>query len=79
MSTLTDDLRFAEQSGLCVEVYLLNGQQYGPTGVHDVDEENGFASLYQPQYMGDEATRVRIRLDDIESVIVVHDLPWSSG
>jgi hypothetical protein len=38
--TWVDDLRFAEQSGLCVEVTLQSGQQYGPTGVHSVDEEN---------------------------------------
>lgn len=69
-ATWSDDLKFAEQSGVCVEVTLLNGQQYPPTGVHGVDEENGWVSLYQPQYMGDETTRVRIWLGDIASVTV---------
>lgn len=78
MSTWSDDLRFAEQSDLCVEVTMQNGQHYRPTGVHSVDEENGWASLYQPQYMGDETTRVRIWLPDITSVIVT-EIPWSSG
>jgi hypothetical protein len=76
-TTWSDDLRFAEQSGLCVEVTLTNGQQYGPTGVQSVDEENGWAILYQPQYMGDETTTVRIWLPDITSVTVT-DVRWSS-
>jgi hypothetical protein len=74
MSAWSDDLRFAQQTGVCVEVHLLNGQQY-VTGVESVDEENGLASLYHPQHMGDESTRVRIRLDDITSLTVT-DVRW---
>jgi hypothetical protein len=78
MSTWVDDLRFAEQSGFCVEVALLRGPQYGPTGVHSVDEETGFASLFQPQSLVDRTTRVRIWLPDIASVTVRTDIPWPS-
>jgi hypothetical protein len=78
MSTPTEDLRFAEHRGLCVNVTLLNGEQYVAAGVHSVDDENGYASLYTPEYMGDETTRTRIRLDDIESVAVL-GMPWMSG
>jgi hypothetical protein len=79
MTTPSDDLRFAEQRGLCVNVTLLNGQHYDAAGVHDVDDEQGYASLYTPQYNEDETTRTRIRLDDIESVTVLTDLPWTTG
>jgi hypothetical protein len=79
MSTPTEDLQFAEQRGLCVEVTLLNGEHYPATGVHNVDHENGYASLYAPQYLGDETTRTRIRLDDVESVTVLTDVPWTTG
>jgi hypothetical protein len=78
MTTPSEDLQYAEQLGVCVEVTLLNGQEY-TTGVHSVDTEDGFANLYTPQTMGDETTRTRIRLDDIESVTVLTDLPWTSG
>ncbi len=74
MRAWSDDLRFAQQTSVCVEVHLLNGQRHF-TGVESVDEENGLVSLYQPQDMGDKSTRIRIRLDDITSLTVT-DVRW---
>jgi hypothetical protein len=74
MSTWSDDLRFAQQAGVCVDVRLLSGEQY-LTGVESIDDEEGWVSLYTPQYMGDETTRARIRLDDITSLTVT-DVRW---
>ena len=70
----SDDLRFAQQTRVAVEVNLLDGQHFF-TGVADVDDEGGFVSLHRPQTFGDLTTRVRVRLDDITSVSVT-DVHW---
>ena len=69
MNAWSDDLRFAQQAGVAVEVNLFDGQQFF-TGVADVDDEGGFVSLHRPQTFGDLTTRARVRLEDITSVTV---------
>jgi hypothetical protein len=64
-----DDLRFAQQARVAVEVTLFDGQKFF-TGVHDVDEEVGIVSLYEPQTFSDATTRRRVQLADITSVVV---------
>jgi hypothetical protein len=64
MSAWSEDLRFAQQASVAVDVRLFDGQHF-QTGVADVDEEEGLVSLYRPQTMGDTTTRVRVKLDDI--------------
>ena len=64
-----EDLRFAQQARLAVEVTLFDGQKFF-TGVHEVDEPVGVVSLYEPQTFSDAATRRRIQLADITSVVV---------
>lgn len=74
MSAWSEDLRFAQQAGVAVDVRLFDGQHF-QTGVADVDEEEGLVSLYRPQTMGDTTTRVRVKLDDITSLAVT-DIQW---
>ena len=76
MSAWSDDLRFAQQAGVAVDVRLFDGQRF-QTGVADVDEETGLVSLYRPQTFGDTTTRVRVRLDDITSLAVT-DIQWGA-
>jgi hypothetical protein len=77
MSAWADDLKFAQQAGVAVEVRLFDGQQFF-SGVADVDEEAGLVSLYRPQTFGDTTTRVRVRLDDITSLAVT-DVQWGAA
>jgi hypothetical protein len=77
MSAWSDDLRFAQQAGVAVEVHLFDGQRF-QTGVADVDEETGTVSLYRPQTLGDTTTRVRVRLDEITSLAVT-DIQWGGA
>ena len=74
MSAWSEDLRFAQQASVAVDVRLFDGQHF-QTGVADVDEEEGLVSLYRPQTMGDTTTRVRVKLDDITSLAVT-DIQW---
>jgi hypothetical protein len=74
MSAWSDDLRFAQQAGVAVEVRLFDGQEFF-TGVESVDDENGLVGLYRPQDFDDTTTRVRVRLDDITSLAVT-DVRW---
>lgn len=74
MSAWSEDLRFAQQAGVAVDVRLFDGQHY-TTGVAEVDEENELVSLFRPQTMGDTTTRTRIKLDDITSLTVT-DIQW---
>jgi hypothetical protein len=74
MSAWSDDLRFAQQAGVAVEVRLFDGQEF-LTGVESVDDEAGLVGLFRPQTMGDTTTRVRVRLDDITSLAVT-DVRW---
>ena len=76
MSAWSDDLRFAQQAGVAVDVRLFDGQHF-QTGVADVDEDAGLVSLYRPQTFDDTTTRVRFRLDDITSLAVT-DIQWGS-
>ena len=64
-----EDLRFAQQARVAVEVALFDGQKFF-TGVHDVDEQVGIVSLYEPQTFSDATTRRRVQLADITSVVV---------
>jgi hypothetical protein len=74
MGSWSDDLRFAQQAGVAVDVRLFAGQRF-QTGVADVDEEAGLVSLYRPQTLEDTTTRTRIGLDDITSLAVT-DIQW---
>jgi hypothetical protein len=77
MSSWSDDLRFAQQARVAVDVRLFDGQRF-QTGVADVDEEAGLVSPYRPQTLGDTTTRTRIRLDDITSLAVT-DIRWGAS
>lgn len=69
-----DDLRFAQASQQYVEVLTISGERF-LTCVHDVNEEEGYVSLYAPQTMGDKTTRRKVPLDQITSVVVQTDMP----
>jgi hypothetical protein len=69
-----DDFRFAQTAYVAVEVHLLNGEKL-VTGVHEVHEEEGFVSLYDPQTYGDDATTRKVDGDLIVSVSVT-DVQW---
>lgn len=75
MDTAIEDLELAAAAGLCVDVTMQDGQHH-MTGVHAVDEEAGTFTLYRRQTFGDEASRIELRLEDIESLSVT-DTPWS--
>ena len=66
---VVEDLRFAQEARVAVEVTLFDGQKFF-TGVHDVDEDVGIVSLYEPQTFSDATTRRRVQLADITSVVV---------
>jgi hypothetical protein len=74
MTAWSEDLRFAQQAGVAVDVRLFDGQHF-QTGVADVNEEEGLVSLFRPQTMGDVTTRTRVRLEDITSLTVT-DIRW---
>jgi hypothetical protein len=69
-----DDLRFAETSGVAVEVHLLNGEKL-VNGVHEVHEDENFVSFYDPQTYGDVTTTRKVDGDLIVSVTVT-DMQW---
>jgi hypothetical protein len=69
-----DDLRFAQTAQNFVEVRTLSGDKF-LTCVHDVNEEEGYVSLYAPQTFGDRTTRRKVPLDHITSVVVQTDMP----
>jgi hypothetical protein len=73
----SDDLRFAQQAGVAVDVHMFDGQRY-QTGVADVDEDAGLFRLYTPQTFGDTTTRVRLRLEDI-TALTVTDIQWGAS
>lgn len=77
MCAWSDDLQFAQQAGVAVDVHMFDGQHF-QTGVVDVDEETGLFSLYTPQTFGDTTTRVRLKLDDITSLAVT-DIQWGAS
>jgi hypothetical protein len=66
---LVNDLRYAEATGAAVELALLDSEPIH-TGVHEVNSDGGFVSVYAPQDMGDFTTTKRIPLDLITWVTV---------
>lgn len=65
MRALLQDLQYAHATGMCVEVTFLNGEKL-VTGVHEVNEDEGYVSLYSPQTFDDVTTR-RVSLGVIGS------------
>jgi hypothetical protein len=49
---LVNDLRYAEATGVAVQLAMLDSEPIH-TGVHEVNDEGGFVSVYAPQNMGD--------------------------
>jgi hypothetical protein len=79
MSGMVDDLKFAMQARVAVDLTLLNGEHL-LTGVHSVDEDDGSVNLWAPQTMGNDTTRRRIRIGDIMSLSVTDvDYPRPDG
>lgn len=76
MKAFINDFKYAQTTGVAVEVHLLNGEKL-LKGVHDVNEEEGFVSLYDPQVFGDNTTTRKVPLDLIASVTIT-DVQWSS-
>ena len=75
MSFVTDDLEYARAAGVAAEIALLNGETV-LTGVHEVNPQGGFVSLYNPQTFEDHTTTRKIGLDLIASVSVT-DITWN--
>lgn len=69
-----DDLKFAQTAQNFVEVLTLSGDKF-VTCVHDVNEVEGYVSLYAPQTLDDKTTRRKVPLDHITSVVVHADMP----
>jgi hypothetical protein len=63
-----DDLKYAKTVQRAGEVSLVNGETLF-TGVHEVNEEEGFVTFYAPQTFGDATTR-KVPLDLIASLTV---------
>jgi hypothetical protein len=76
MNPWANDLQYAQQIGVAVDVHMFNGQHF-QTGVADVDEDAGLFSLYKPLDFDDTTTRVRLRLDEITSLAVT-DIQWGA-
>ena len=55
MNSFVNDLRYAEATGVAVEIHLVTGERL-LKGVHQVSEDEGCVSLYDPQQMGDDTT-----------------------
>ena len=69
INAFVNDLRYAQTAGLVVEIRLLSGTTL-LKGVHDVNEEQGFVSLYAGKMLGNDLTTTKVALDQIESVTV---------
>lgn len=74
MQAFVNDFKYAQTTSVAVEVGLLNGEKL-IKGVHDVNEDEGFVSLYSPQTFGDNTTTMKVPLDLVASVIVT-DVSW---
>jgi hypothetical protein len=74
MQAFINDPRYAQTVGRMVEVQLFSGEAIR-TGVHDVNEDEGFVSFDAPQHFGDETTTRKVALDVIASVTVT-DVIW---
>jgi hypothetical protein len=77
MAFPTDDLRYAQTVQLAVDISLVNGEKFF-TGVHDVDEEQGFVAFYNPQTFGDSTTTRKVALDLVASVTVTN-IDYTTG
>jgi hypothetical protein len=75
MKAFVNDLRYAQTIGVAVEVDLLTGERI-LTGVHDVNEDEGFVSFYSPQVHGDTTTTRKVALDLLASVTIIGDMQW---
>jgi hypothetical protein len=74
---LVNDLRYAEATGFAVKLAMLDSEPIH-TGVHEVNDEGGFVSVYA-QNMGDFTTTKRIPLDLITWVTVTENSWFPSG
>ncbi len=68
--TFADDFRMALDSGLFVEVTTRSGECFGLVGVHEVDPQGEWVSLWTPTTFEDTATCTRVDLAAIQSVSV---------
>jgi hypothetical protein len=64
-----DAFREAQATGVAAEVHLANGEKL-LKGVHEVNEQGGFVSLYSPTTLGDRKTTREIPLEKFVSVSV---------
>lgn len=76
MSFITDDLKYAQAAGVCVDVQLLSGGTMNTQRVHEVNNEAGYVSFFAPQVFGDSTTTQKFALDLIASVTVT-DVEWT--
>ena len=74
MSFVTEALRRAQGGSVCAEIVLKSGERI-LTGVREVNESQGFVSLFAPMTFGDDATTREVALDEIASVTVT-DVRW---
>jgi hypothetical protein len=76
-NALLDELRFAEQAGVAVEVGTYSGRHFTGCGVWAVDPDDAWVDLHTPPQGlgGDDTTRTRIEAADIASVTVT-DIEW---
>ena len=65
-----NDLNFARVSQVAVDLRLYTGEKL-LTGVHEVNEDEGYVSLYDPKAFGDSTTR-KVELDAIVSIAVTN-------
>jgi hypothetical protein len=77
MKAFADDLRFAQSANLAVRIRTVSGEEF-LAGVDEVREDEGYASLYAPEHMGDDQTRRKLDLDLIESLTVT-DIKWGAS
>lgn len=64
------DLKFASAAGVCVVLVLTNGDDLGHRGVREVDADEGWVAIGDPQTLADTTTRRRIFLSDITSLTI---------
>lgn len=74
MKAFAEDFRFAQTTGVCMKVHLLTGEEL-LTGVHQVNKDGGYVSLFAPVTFGDNTTR-KVDMDLVASVSVT-DVVWT--
>ena len=75
MESMVNDLKYAQTTRSCVNVTTLSGEKIGLTGVHEVNDAEGWVSLYSGQTFDDNTTTRKVLFDVIASVEVT-DVPW---